>query len=473
MSILLNSALARCRNPLLLLFVGSSMSIALLIGEVFGLFGLYAWFVVLGTLYMCLLLLFQQYEVAVTTILAVHLYADWYWGFGEIALALMIALVCILFLVRSSKGLWRGPDNLALWSILLVFSLLPMLKGITFLDGLYYYSNVIISAYFWFWLGKVIAYDMRHLERLVKMLAFFGTLVALHAIIQFGTGNFLLASNRYDAYLLLDVGNFPLYGSHRVGSFLVNPDTAGTFFACLLFLPLSLLFSKTSWVGKILYALQVFVMLLALLFTYSSGGWVAAFAGLSVFLFLVGNARSSMQILLFSGVAAITILVLFPGQVSIQLQHATAPNELSLRTAAWQTGIEVIKAFPLTGIGLGRYGYIVRADPYRVPGQYIPLYHPHNSYLEVAALGGVPIAILLYTLLALAICRVVRAWMNVHASHRALIGGGLASTVALSINSLSSPCWTLPPLLAIGWLLLGSMGSPFSTQYKRKMYTPV
>jgi hypothetical protein len=43
---------------------------------------------------------------------------------------------------------------------------------------------------------------------------------------------------------------------------------------------------------------------------------------------------------------------------------------------------------------------------------------------------------------------------------RTLISGGIAAVVALSVNSFSINGWTLPPLAAVGWVILGAISSP-------------
>ena len=100
----------------------------------------------------------------------------------------------------------------------------------------------------------------------------------------------------------------------------------------------------------------------------------------------------------------------FPAQVSLLLQHATNPKELLLRNGAWLTGLHVIQAFPLTGLGMGRDVYWLRADPSRVPTQYIPLFHPHNSYIELAALGGIPVLVALVALHCIVVWQAFRSW---------------------------------------------------------------
>jgi hypothetical protein len=132
-----------------------------------------------------------------------------------------------------------------------------------------------------------------------------------------------------------------------------------------------------------------------------------------------------------------------------------------LRLAVWQTGLRVIQAFPVFGIGLGRYIYIVKSEPYRVPEQIIPVFHPHNSYLEIAALGGIPLALLFLVLLGDGCWLALRNWKRAAVFDRALFAGGLGLVASLSFNSLGNPGWTLTPLLTVGWLVLGGLASPF------------
>ena len=51
-------------------------------------------------------------------------------------------------------------------------------------------------------------------------------------------------------------------------------------------------------------------------------------------------------------------------------------------------------------------------------------------------------------------------WVLVDKDTRPLLCGGIAAIVALSLNSFSINGWTLPPLAAIGWIILGVISSP-------------
>jgi O-antigen ligase len=146
----------------------------------------------------------------------------------------------------------------------------------------------------------------------------------------------------------------------------------------------------------------------------------------------------------------------FPSQVNLLLQHATDPSELTVRSGIWETGIRVIQAFPLTGVGLGHLAYLERSVPYQI----VPVDHPHNSYLEWGAMAGLPVLLVFLALLAFALWQALRNWVRADARTRTLLGAGIAAITALSINSWSIDGWTLPPLAATGWMILGIISSP-------------
>ena len=75
-------------------------------------------------------------------------------------------------------------------------------------------------------------------------------------------------------------------------------------------------------------------------------------------------------------------------------------------------------------------------------------------------MAGLPVLLVFVALLLFALWQVWRNWMQADEATRSLLGGGLAVIISLSVNSISINGWTLPPLAAIGWLILGSIASP-------------
>ncbi len=406
-------------------------------------------------------MLLQHDELAAVVIIAVHLYVDWYLGLAFSAQLLTIGMLVLIYTHRSPQHPWVKPRALWLWVVFLVLALFPATRGISLSDSAYYYFNTIFNAFLIFWLGLVIAQDVARVRRLFKMLSILGALLAIHTIIQAKTGVLLFKTTRYDAsiqsMLNFELGNT---GIHRAEAFLRNPDSNGAWFALILLLPLGLFTESSSYREKALYLVEMFLMVLALLFTYSTGAFIAAAAGILSFIIFAGRTRYRIQISLFIVVTVLVLIVVFPSQINHLLQHAQASEEWSLRFGVWLTGVRVILAYPLAGIGLGRYIYIQRAEPYRVPAQFIPVYHPHNSYLEFAALGGIPLALVFIALLSLALWLAIRNWIHADANARSILGGGLAAVITLSFCSLNNAGWTLTPLLAIGWLILGAISSP-------------
>jgi O-Antigen ligase len=444
---------------LLLLVIG----LALVMGGVLGILGSYALIVVLGALIMAPILIFRQDELAIMIVIAVQVIVDWYLGLHVVSQLIAIVLMAFFFLARSSRYPWVRPRALWLWILFLVLPIPAVIYGYQRLyDLAFYYPNIFFGALLMFWFGTLVARDKKRLRTLFQALAAFGTLLAIHTIIQATTGTFIFDTAHFDAYLA-QVSNFTLANSggiNRAGSFLLNPDWNGTFFAIMLFLPLGLFTESSNPLLKLLYFTEMLLMSIALLFTYSIGAWIAVLVGFIAFILFAGRSYQRILVPILMLIGGVILVTIFSTQINLLFQRISDPAELELRKGAWETAINVIRAFPLTGIGLGFTNYEQRAESYRAPTQYIPLAHPHNSYLELGAMAGLPVLIIFVALLLIALVQACRNWTQVDSSTRCLLGGGIATIVALSVNSVSINGWTLPPIAAIGWLVLGGIASP-------------
>jgi O-antigen ligase len=436
-----------------------------------GAIGLFSASFVVGAIIMALIVLLRRDEVAITAVLLVSLYYDWYQAYRVMALILMAALLIIFFLNRSLKHPWVAPRALWLWALFLGLAIFPAIRGaLTVHDFIIYYPSIVLGALIMFWLGTFVARDATSIRRFFNALVVFGMLIALHSIIQVTTGITLFESPQATNYLL-SVSNYQLSASsnvYRLGSFFIQPNFSGTFFAIMFFIPLGLFIESTSFFGKVYYLVGMALMLAGLLVTYSASAWIATGAGTLVFVILVGRNRLRFQILLFIIALLIGMLVLFPVQTNLLIQHAADPSELALRNAVWQTALRVIRAYPLTGVGLGHLAYLQRAEPYRVIAQIKPFDHPHNSYLEWGAMAGIPVLLVFLALLSVALWWALRNWKRADLRSRSLIGAGIAAVIALSFNSWSNQGWTLPPLAALGWVILGSVSSPLLMKKQNK-----
>lgn len=438
------------------------VGIALLLGGEFGYTGIKAAGGIFGLFLVTIIIILRQDELAATLIIAVHLYVDWFGGLNIVAQLMALVLLVIFYLARSSRSPWVEPRAFWLWALFLGLCIFPAIRGATdYFNIILYYPNVILGALLMFWLGTVVSRDSSSIRLLWIMLSVFATLIALHTIIQEITGKFLFSTGSHDLSLA-QVSNYQLGPTavSRVGSFFLDPDYNGAFLSMMLFLPLGLFVASSSFLEKAFYLVETFLILLAMLFTYSGAAWIGATVGFLAFFMLIGGTRSRFLLPLCVLIAIVLLLVFFPSQFNLLFQHAAGSDELSLRFGIWQTAIRVIMAFPLTGIGLSHALYLQIADSYRVPAQTVPIDHPHNSYLEFGAMAGIPVLLVFVALLLYVLWCAYSNWKQADGRTRSLIGAGIAAAIALSICSLATNGWTLFPLAAAGWLILGAVSSP-------------
>jgi O-antigen ligase len=461
-----------------------ALPLALLLGLVIGRYSATYAVAVIGCLAMVVIALLRFDALTVTALIALHLFADWYLGLHLVAITMALALLFAYYFGRNEERPWASLRLPWLWLLFLALTVYPAIHGgkLMLYDLASFYPSNILGALLFFWLGSIVSRDGKALRLVFQLLAAFAALLAFHSIIESVTGTFFFQSAQSTAYLA-SVSNYQIEGTgaFRVGSFFIDPNWNGTFFATAFFLPFGLFIESLGRnepggmgvkgainLAPTVYLGEMLLILPALLFTYSNGAWVAVLAATFVFLIFIGRARHRVLLLLLMGTMAALGLTLFGAQIAVQLQHAAAPNELSLRLAAWQTALRVIEAFPLFGVGLGYQAYLLRANPYRVPAQFVPLSHPHDSYLEWGAMAGVPVMLVFLALLAAAFYFAVGNWRLADMRTRPLIGGGIAALTALSIGSISINGWTLPPLAAFGWLIAGLIGSPLLQQWLSK-----
>ncbi len=466
----------------LLIFSILALPAALFLGVVIGRFNLNYGLAAAGVLIIGIIVQFRWDELMVVLIIAVHILVDWYLAFRLVSVLMGLALLFVCYLGRSTDHPWVEPRPIWLWGLFLTLTIYPAIKGaLDLYDADTYYPSLVLSAFMMFWLGNIIAKDISAVRRVFQLLAVFALLIAIHTIIEATTGKFLFESARAEAMIAQD-SNFQLAQNglqivgasvSRSGSFFGHPNGNGTFLAFAFFLPLGLFIeSKQLW-AKMIYLLEMPLILLALMFTYSTGAWIALLAGMLAFVVFVGRIRYSALLLILIAILIVIVFTVFPAQLALQLSHANANNESSLHLAGWQTAVRVIQAFPLFGVGLGDQAYLIREEPFRVPAQITPSFEPDNSYLQWGAMAGIPVMLVFLLLLGYVFWSSWRTWRAIDTRYRPLLGAGIVALIALSINSLSVNGWTGPGGMAsLGWLIAGLVTSPLIGRYLRQQSAP-
>ncbi len=121
-----------------------------------------------------------------------------------------------------------------------------------------------------------------------------------------------------------------------------------------------------------------------------------------------GRAVKWCFLLFLTAVTVVLSLFFIPRHIQTRFQTMLEhpAGFMGERPQWWQTSLELIRHYPLTGIGLGRFRYEYQLNG--PPNQYNIPYHSHNIYLHIAVEHGIP-SLFVFVWMLVIICRQVLA----------------------------------------------------------------
>jgi O-antigen ligase len=299
-----------------------------------------------------------------------------------------------------------------------------------------------VAALFVYFAATLIFTDTpRRLRTLVRTITIFGFLLAMFGLTQ------SLTTDGSRVYWFRQ-----LTQSTAFGPFINRHHFAG-YMEMTIALPLGLLFTGAVEKQKrVLYAFVAILMGVALLMTNSRGGLISLGAEI-LFLAVVGTTARSRHgrrlprteraraAMVRAGLAFALIMALIGGAVAYGgsevftrlLGTPTAADPTTGRAHFWSVTLEVIKAYPITGSGLGSFGVIyTRYDSHN---GLFRLEQAHNDYLQALSDGGIIGAALgLWFILILFRRGFARRETHDH-FRRGVITGALAGCFAVLVHS--------------------------------------
>ena len=160
----------------------------------------------------------------------------------------------------------------------------------------------------------------------------------------------------------------------------------------------------------------VIIMSVNLVLTLTRAAWVSVIVAIGCLgVYFIVNALRKLEgvdrlwkrvllgftiiILIFS-----TSLFLMPQHIKARFQTMIEHpvGFMGERPQWWQTSLELVRKYPLTGIGLGRFRYEYQHNG--PPEQYNVPYHAHNIYFHIAVEHGIP-SLMLFLWMVVIICR--------------------------------------------------------------------
>jgi putative inorganic carbon (HCO3(-)) transporter len=162
-----------------------------------------------------------------------------------------------------------------------------------------------------------------------------------------------------------------------IGTFILPGEIAGYL---IIFLPTAFAVARVTR-SAALRALASIALILgtaALAMTFSRAGWMGFAAAIAFFAFASGAVRRRYApFIVLGGLAA--VLVVF------NAHHNPAENYT--RLSIWQAGVEIVRRFPLTGVGPFDFARIYPLV--RLPDGDLTAFHAHSFLLTIFAETGV------------------------------------------------------------------------------------
>jgi tetratricopeptide (TPR) repeat protein len=276
-----------------------------------------------------------------------------------------------------------------------------------------------------------------------------------------------------DLYNLFSWGELSS-GRYFTGSFYWHNQMAG-FIIILIPLLLSLFLATRNLYFKFILLLVIFVSFLAIVLTYSRGGWISMLASLMLFFaFSFKKIKSHIKplFIMLAVFMIVTFIILKPANVgktgqSIKSELSSQTRSVSgnLRTTVWQNAFKILRDNPIFGVGPGAFG----SSYYKyqsVPWLYAK--YTHNHYLQYMAELGIIGFFLFASIILSALFRVFEERKRLGDETRyPLLLGVIAALFGSALHALIDVDWSRISLYSIFWILLAVLFANLTKKEKK------
>lgn len=302
----------------------------------------------------------------------------------------------------------------------------------------------------YFGLSVIFLFAMRSIKfsnimRVYQVGILTGVVLSVYGIIQISGNDFVAWDNPYNSMI----------------STLGNPNFASATLAILLLISLFGIFlDNLNVFFKILSFLVIVLSLIAIVVSKSRQGLLVIFFSTLLYVSvraIIRNKRIGALVVSVSFIGA-TLAALGMLQKG-PLTSVVYKDSISVRGYYWRAGIEMFKEFPLTGVGVDRYGAYFRQ--FREVGY--PLKHgfeitssnAHNTFIQLFATSGLFVGIFYLLIVIFVLFSGIQLLRIAEKQEQKIVLGLLAAWVGfqaqslISIDNIGISVW--------GWLLGGSI----------------
>ena len=278
-------------------------------------------------------------------------------------------------------------------------------------------------------------------NKIVVMLVFSATLVALYGLFQYIVGVEMEAA-------WLDVENNPDIRT-RIYSVFHNPNILAEYLIMTIPLSVSLFWHSKRIHKKIIFLGTTLIMSLALVLTLSRGGWLG-FA-FSAFIFIILVERRLLLTLIPITLGGVYLL---PQTIINRILSIGNLSDSSnaYRITMWEITLDIIKDNWVAGVGFGHLPFKQTFETYI---RTHPTFHAHNTYLETAAEMGIPglivFLLFLFTLFKYGIKKLVKSEDKYISTVSAGVLSGLGGVM---FHGAVENVLYLPKIIITFWILV-------------------
>ncbi len=365
----------------------------------------------------------------------------------EITMQVLVLMSAMVWIIRSRRQGWMELPSR--WLFVLAAAFLA-LGGLSFLRTVSLHATLL---------------DLVGLICFVTVFLMVGSMGSNRPAVYGAVGVLLVSATVVGAvglkeYLLTTIPDW------RVFSTFFNPDFLAGFMALVLPVALAWYLSETSLGISIVAGLCVALSLSNLLLSGSRFGALAAIGGVTLFAVLALASRSVRRPQLVRAgvilIPCVLALVLFGGTLTNRVASVKAESHSGgFRIHTWNGTAAMVREHPVFGTGLGTFEI---AYPKYAQVGWTKL--AHNSYLQLAAEGGVAVPMVLLLLIGTAVVPAVAGlrrrgvdgapsdWMPGRSHLMSGLLGGAASSLA---RNLVDSDWYVAAIGTSFWLVLGSV----------------
>lgn len=242
--------------------------------------------------------------------------------------------------------------------------------------------------------------------------------------------------------------------TRRAYSVFMNPNIFAEYLVLVTPLVVSQFWAHRDGFKKFIYLMIAGLLLLNMMLTFSRGGMVSIALAAMVFLFFA--MRPLFVFLIPIGIFSINFL---PEKIQNRIYSIFnfADSSTSYRFKMWGITKDLIRDNPMVGVGFGHKSF---KQEFELLIRSMPIFHAHNTYLEIMAEGGaLGIISFLYIVIG-SIVNLFKSGMKSTDKYiRTVSIGLLASIMGILTNGMTEHIVYINRIIVMLWMVFGLTGA--------------